>query len=62
MALIISKTGIEYEKKLKHYRDISIEAKNLVKVLEDFLDGKTTRSQLNKALKKVKYLTIKDIL
>lgn len=62
MALIISKQAIEYEKKLKQYRDTSIEAKNLVKVLEDFLDGKTTRSQLNKALKKVKYLTIKDIL
>jgi len=62
MALIISKQAIEYEKKLKHYRDISIEAKNLVQVLEDFLDGKTTRSQLNKALKRVKYLTIKDIL
>ncbi len=62
MALIISKQAIEYEKELKHYRDTSIEAKNLVQVLEEFLDGKTTRSQLNKALKKVKYLTIKDIL
>jgi len=62
MALIISKQAIEYEKKLKHYKDTSIEAKNLVQVLEDFLDGKTTRSQLNKALKKVKYLTIKEII
>lgn len=62
MAIIFSQKAIEYEKKLKKYRDISIEAKNLVKVLEDYLNGETTRSQLNKALKKVKYLTIKDIL
>ena len=62
MAIIISKQAIEYDKKLKHYRDISIEAKNLAQVLEDFLDGRTTRSQLNKALKKVMYLTMEDIL
>ena len=62
MAIIFSKNAIEYEKKLRHLRDTSVEAKNLVQVLENFLDGKTTRSQLNKALKKVKYLTMKDIL
>ena len=62
MPIIISKQAIEYDKKLKHYKDISIEAKNLAQVLEDFLNGRTTRSQLNKALKKVKYLTMEDIL
>ena len=62
MSMIISKQAIEYDKKLKHYKDISVEAKNLVQVLEAFLDGKITRSQLNKALKKVKYLTMEDIL
>lgn len=62
MAIIISKQAIEYDKKLKHYKDISVEAKNLVQVLEGFFDGKTTRSQLNKTLKKVKYLMVKDIL
>lgn len=56
MALIISKDIIERDKELQHYREVSIAAKNLVKILEDFLDNKTTRSQLNKALKKVKYL------
>lgn len=62
MAIIISKQAIDYDKKLKHYKDISVEAQHLVQALEGFLDGKTTRSQLNKALKKVKYLTAKDIL
>ena len=62
MAFFIPKEVIEYDKKLKHYRDISIEAKNLVRVLEDYLNEKNTRSQLNKALKKVKYLTMQDIL
>ena len=62
MAILISQEAIEHDKKLKHYRDTSIEAKNLVKVLEDYLNRKTTRSQLNKALKKVKYLTKEDIL
>lgn len=62
MAILFSKEAIEFENKLKHYRDTSIEAKNLVRVLENYLDGKTTRSQLNKALKKVKYLTMQDIL
>lgn len=62
MAFIIPKEVIERDKRLEHYRSISIEAKNLVQVVEDYLDEKTTRSQLNKALKKVKYLTSKDIL
>lgn len=63
MAIIISKQAIDYDKKLQHYKDISVEAKNLVQTLEGFFDGKTTRSQLNKALKKVKYfLTKEDIL
>lgn len=62
MAIIFSKEVIEYYKKQKRYKDISVEAKNLVQVLEDFLNGKTTRSQLNKALKKVKYLMMEDIL
>lgn len=62
MAIIFSKESIEYDKKQKRYKDISVEAKNLVQVLEDFLNGKTTRSQLNKALKKVKYLMMEDIL
>lgn len=61
MAIIISNKMID-DKRLQHYRDTSIEAKNLVQVLEDFLNGRTTRSQLNKALKKVKYLTSKDII
>ena len=60
MAIIISKQAIDYDKKLKHYKDITVEAKNLVQAIEGFFDGKTTRSQLNKALKKVKYLTAKD--
>lgn len=62
MAIIISKEAIEYDKKFKHYKDTSIEAKNLVQVLENYLNGKATRSQLNKAVKKVKYLTIKELL
>lgn len=61
MAIIISNKMID-DKRLQHYRDTSREAKNLVQVLEDFLNGRTTRSQLNKALKKVKYLTSKDII
>ena len=61
MAIIISKQAIEYDKKLKQYKNISVEAKNLVRVLEDYLNGETTRSQLNKALKKVKYLTTKEL-
>ena len=61
MAIIIPNKMID-DKRLQHYRDTSIEAKNLVQVLEDFLNGRTTRSQLNKALKKVKYLTSKDII
>lgn len=56
MAIIITKDIIERDKELRHYREVSIAAKELVKILEDFLDNKTTRSQLNKALKKVKYL------
>ena len=36
MAILISQEAIEHDKKLKHYRDTSIEAKNLVKVLEKF--------------------------
>ncbi len=62
MAFIIPKEVIERDKRLEHYRNISVEAKNLVQVLEDYLNEKTTRSQLNKALKKVKCLTSKDIL
>ena len=62
MAIIFSKEAIVYYKNQKRYKDISVEAKNLVQVLENFLNGKTTRSQLNKALKKVKYLTMEDIL
>ena len=61
MAFIIPKEVVEHDKKLKHYKNISVEAKNLVQTLEDFFDGKTTRSQLNKAMKKVKYLTIKEL-
>lgn len=60
MAFIISKEIIERDRMLKHYKDISNEAKNLITTLEDFLEGKTTRSQLNKAMKKVKYLTSKE--
>ena len=62
MAFIISEEVIERDKKLQHHKDVSDGAKNLVQVLEDYLNGKATRSQLNKALKKVKYLTAKDIL
>lgn len=60
MAIIISKEIIERDRRLKHYKDISNEAKNLITTLEDYLEGKTTRSQLNKAMKKVKYLTTKE--
>lgn len=62
MAIIISKEIIERDRRLKHYKDISNEAKNLITTLEDYLEGKTTRSQLNKAMKKVKYLTTKELL
>lgn len=62
MAFIISKEVIEHYEKFQHYKNISVEAKNLVQVLENYLNGKTTRSQLNKALKKVKYLTSKELL
>lgn len=61
MAFIISKEIIERDRMLKHYKDISNETKNLIKTLEDFLEGKTTRSQLNKAMKRVKYLTSKEL-
>lgn len=60
MAIIISKDIIERDRRLKHYKDISDEAKNLITTLEDFLEGKTTRSQLNKTMKKVKYLMTKE--
>ena len=61
MAFIIPKEVVEHDMKFRHYKDISNEAKNLVQTLEDFFDGKTTRSQLNKAMKKVKYLTTKEL-
>ena len=60
MAFIISKEIIERDRKLKHYKDISNEAKNLVQALEGFFNGETTRSQLNKVMKRVKYLTTKE--
>ena len=62
MAFIISKEVIEHYENFQHYKNISVEAKNLVQVVENYLNGKTTRSQLNKALKKVKYLTSKELL
>ena len=62
MAFIISKEVIEHYENFQHYKNISVEAKNLVQVVENYLNGKTTRSQLNKALKKVKYLTSKGVL
>ena len=62
MAFIIPKEVIERDKKRQHYKDVIDGAKNLVQVLEDYLNEKTTRSKLNKALKKVKYLTSKELL
>lgn len=59
---ILLKEIIERDKMLNHYKDISNEAKNLVTTIEDFLEGKTTRSQLNKVMKKVKNLTSKELL
>lgn len=52
MAILIPKKVIEYDNEIQHLRIISKEAMNLVQILEDYLDSKTTRSQLNKALKK----------
>ena len=60
--LIITEEQIRLDNKLKHLRDTSEEAKNLCRALRDYWAGKTTRSQLNKALKKVEYLTAQDIL
>ena len=60
MAIHFTKEYIEYEEKVKHLKETSREAKKLCQVLEDFFAGKTTRSQVNKAIKKVKILTEED--
>lgn len=60
MAILFDKEFIERNNKLKHFREVNAEAKNLVRVIEAFLSGDTTRSQLNKAINKVKILTEKE--
>lgn len=56
MAILFTKEDIEYSERQRRLLEIRDEASKLCEVVESYLEGKTTRSQLNKALKKVKYL------
>lgn len=58
MAILLSKEFIKHEKMVENLKNTCAEAKNLCDVVDSFLVGKTTRSQLNKELKKVRYMAL----
>lgn len=56
MAVFLTKEFIEHSKMVENLKKASEEATKLCDVVEDFLAGKTTRSQLNKEIKKVRHM------
>lgn len=61
MAILITKEMTRHDKLAQRHKELRSTAINLIRTIDEYLKGETTRSQLNKAVRSVRWVLEDDV-